>query len=159
MPYLIDGHNLIPKIPGLSLRAIDDEMQLIEMLQEFCRRRGNQQVNVFFDKAPPGGRRVRVFGAVTARFVRQYSTADAAIMERLDRLGRAARNWTVVSSDRQVIAAARAKHATSMLSEDFASLLVQTLHNSSSEEGLYTDDDISAEDLDEWLQLFGGDSE
>ncbi|MBP1702274.1 MAG: hypothetical protein H6Q38_1381, partial [Chloroflexi bacterium] len=37
MPYIVDGHNLIPKIPGLSLRAIDDEMQLIELLQEFCR--------------------------------------------------------------------------------------------------------------------------
>ena len=67
MPYLIDGHNLIPKVPGLSLKAIDDEMQLVEKLQEFCRRRG-KQVEVFFDKAPPGGRRVRVFGPVTARF-------------------------------------------------------------------------------------------
>ena len=37
MPYLIDGHNLIPKVAGLSLKAVDDEMQLIELLQEFCR--------------------------------------------------------------------------------------------------------------------------
>jgi hypothetical protein len=42
MPYLIDGHNLIPKIPGMNLGDVDDETQLIEMLQEFCRRRRKQ---------------------------------------------------------------------------------------------------------------------
>lgn len=159
MPYLIDGHNLIPKIPGLSLRAIDDEMQLIEMLQEFCRRRGKQQIVVFFDKAPPGGRRVRVFGAVTARFVSEGSTADAAIMKRLADLGRAARNWTVVSSDRQVIAAARSKHAVSMSSEDFGSLLTNTLNDATNQDSSDADIDISDEEMDEWLQLFGGDDE
>ena len=104
MPYLIDGHNLVPKVPGLSLKDIDDEMQLVEMLQEFCRRKG-KQVEVFFDKAAPGGRQVRVFGVVTTRFIHQGSTADQAIMARLDRIGAQARNWTVVSSDRQVRAA------------------------------------------------------
>ena len=37
MPYLIDGHNLIPKVRGLSLQSMDDEMELVELLQEFCR--------------------------------------------------------------------------------------------------------------------------
>ena len=36
MPYLIDGHNLIPKL-GLRLESLDDEMELIAILQEFCR--------------------------------------------------------------------------------------------------------------------------
>ena len=36
MPYLIDGHNLIPKL-GLRLDSMDDEMELIAILQEFCR--------------------------------------------------------------------------------------------------------------------------
>src|SRR5512137_1181649 len=98
MPYLVDGHNLIPKIPGLNLQALDDEEQLIQLLQEYCRRE-RKQVEVFFDNAPPGGVRARTFGLVTARFVRQGSTADQAIRERLVRLGRLARNWTVVSSD------------------------------------------------------------
>ena len=98
MPFLIDGHNLIPKIPGLNLQALDDEEQLIKLLQEYCRRQ-RKQVEVFFDNAPPGGVRARNFGLVIARFVRQGSTADQAIRERLTRLGRLARNWTVVSSD------------------------------------------------------------
>ena len=36
MPYIIDGHNLIPHV-GLRLNALDDEMALVEMLREFCR--------------------------------------------------------------------------------------------------------------------------
>ena len=37
MGYLIDGHNLIPKIPGMSLRMEDDEQELIQLLQDFSR--------------------------------------------------------------------------------------------------------------------------
>ena len=155
MPYLIDGHNLVPKVPGLSLKDIDDEMQLVEMLQEFCRRKG-KQVEVFFDKAAPGGRQVRVFGVVTARFIHQGSTADQAIMARLDRIGAQARNWTVVSSDRQVRAAARAKHATSMLSEEFVSLLIELQDGASNDEGADPNMDVSSDEVDEWLQIFGG---
>ena len=53
MPYIIDGHNLIPRIPDLSLQDIDDEMQLVEMLQDFCRI-SRKKVEVYFDNAPPG---------------------------------------------------------------------------------------------------------
>ncbi len=119
MPYLIDGHNLIPKVPGLSLQEMDDEQHLLEMLQEFCRRQ-RKQVEVFFDNAPPGGVRARNLGSVTARFVRQGTTADDAIRKRLANLGRAARNWTVVSSDQAVQAEARAVQAQPMPSESFA---------------------------------------
>jgi len=79
MPYLIDGHNLIPKIAGLSLQDIDDETRLVEMLQDYCRRRGKKGVEVFFDNAPPGQPSKRVYGTVTAHFVRTGRTADAAI--------------------------------------------------------------------------------
>lgn len=34
---LIDGHNLIPKIHGLSLKMLDDEMELIQILSEYAR--------------------------------------------------------------------------------------------------------------------------
>ena len=37
MPYLIDGHNLIPK-SGIRLEAVDDELELIAALQDFARR-------------------------------------------------------------------------------------------------------------------------
>jgi predicted RNA-binding protein with PIN domain len=157
MPYLIDGHNLIPKVPGLSLDAVDDEIQLVELLQEFCRQKG-KHVEVFFDRAPPGGRRVRVFGNVTARFVHQARTADDAIIHRLNSFMGEARNWTVVSSDRQVKAAAKAKHARWMTSEEFAALLLapqdDLLEDVGSDPEVFMGDD----EVDEWLDLFGDDN-
>jgi predicted RNA-binding protein with PIN domain len=86
MAYLIDGHNLIAKIPGLNLYDIDDEVQLIQILQIFCRQ-SRKRVEVYFDNAPPGNVRTRKYGLVTAHFVRRGSTADAAIQSRLKKLG------------------------------------------------------------------------
>ncbi len=90
MPYLIDGHNLIPKIPGLSLQALDDENHLIQLLQVFCRMQ-RKQVEVYFDNAPAGLATVQRFGQVTAHFVRRGSTADAAIRQRLAAPGKVGR--------------------------------------------------------------------
>jgi len=155
MPFLIDGHNLIPKIPGLNLQALDDEEQLIKLLQEYCRRQ-RKQVEVFFDNAPPGGVRARNFGLVIARFVRQGSTADQAIRERLIRLGRLARNWTVVSSDLAVQSAARAAQARPMPSEAFARMLVSALDAQAVDQGENIEAGVAKDELDGWLELFGG---
>jgi predicted RNA-binding protein with PIN domain len=158
MPYLIDGHNLIPRIPGLALADVDDEMQLVEMLQEFCRRT-RKQAEVYFDNAPPGGSRARTFGPVLARFIRQGYSADDAIKERLKRLGRASRNWTVVSSDQSVQAEARASQAHIQNSEAFARLLVQTLEQSGQENRETSDVTLPPGEVDDWLKLFGVEEE
>jgi predicted RNA-binding protein with PIN domain len=158
MPYLIDGHNLIPKIPGLSLAALDDEMQLVELLQEFCRRI-RKQAEIYFDNAPPGQPRMRSFGSVKARFVRTGQTADAAIRARLVRLGGAARNWTVVSSDQQVLAAAHAARAQAVTSEMFARQILQALRQADDTHAHQKDSTPSPEEVDEWLELFGDDTQ
>ena len=156
MPYLIDGHNLIPKVPGLALQNIDDETQLIELLLEFCRRKRKEAV-VFFDQAPVGYPRARNYGNVKAHFVRESQTADSAIQARLLRLGRQARNWTVVSSDRAVQAAARAARAHFISSEVFAEEMTHVLRNSSPEPGKKPDSEVSPEDIDSWMEMFGVD--
>lgn len=148
MPYLIDGHNLIPKIPGLSLQAIDDEERLIHLLQGFCQRQ-QKDVEVFFDKAPAGQARRQKTGRLVCHFVRQGKSADSAIAERLQQLGGAAHNWSVVSSDHAVQAAARRARASVIQSEAFArSLLAPAASAAEPEE---PDSDLSTE---EWLRLF-----
>jgi hypothetical protein len=149
MRYLVDGHNLIPKL-GLRLDALDDEEALLARLQQFCRLR-QAQVEVYFDGAPPGFPPTRKSGAVTAHFVRQGTSADAAIEVRLERLGKQSRNWTVVSSDRRVQNAARAAHSAALSSEEFArqiSLVAQQAAVSQREAGL------GPEDVEEWLKEF-----
>lgn len=155
MPYLIDGHNLIPKISGLSLGDADDENQLVELLLEFCRRR-RKEAEVFFDNAPPGQPKARNHGMVIARFVRQGSTADQAIRQRLQRLEGAARNWTVVSSDLEVQAAARRARARVESSEEFARELAQVNAEPESGEASPKDAGLGPDDVDEWLSIFGG---
>ncbi len=150
MPYLIDGHNLIPKL-GLRLDAPDDENELISRLQEFCRLR-RAQVEVYFDGAPPGQPASRRAGAVTAHFVRQGTSADAAIEARLERLGRAAKNWTVVSSDGRVQRSASAVHAGVLSSEEFAREIAKAQAMGASAKKISAT--LAPDEVDEWLEFF-----
>jgi predicted RNA-binding protein with PIN domain len=155
MPYIIDGHNLIPKVSGLSLRDMDDEQQLVNLLQEFCRIT-QKQVEVYFDNAPAGSSGARTFGCVVARFVRQGRTADQAIQEKLRRLGGEAHNWTVVSSDREVRASARSARAKIMRVEEFSQRLNEITASGSPDLAEH-ETGLSSEDVDEWMELFGAD--
>lgn len=121
MPFLIDGHNLIPKV-GLRLDSINDELELVGILQEYSRK-SRKGIEVYFDGAPAGGSGSKRFGRVTAYFVSERSTADAAIEKRLNALKGEARNWTVVSSDHRILAAAHSARAATETSEEFARIL------------------------------------
>ncbi len=149
MPFLIDGHNLIPKL-GLRLDSIDDEMELITILQEFCRLE-RKQVEVFFDGAPAGQAGTRRLGAITAHFVRLGASADNSIRKRLKTLGRGARNWTVVSSDRQVQTEARAAQAEALSSDSFAALLTQARASAPKPNN---ERKLTQKEIDDWLKLF-----
>ena len=153
MPYIIDGHNLIPKVPGLSLSAVDDEMQLVEQLQEFCRLQ-RKSAEVYFDNAAPGFPASQRFGLVTVRFVRRGMSADVAIRNRLHILGKSARNWTVVSSDLAVQFAARTAQANNIASDEFARSLVETLRSAGEGQAERPDVHLTTEEVNEWLEIF-----
>lgn len=151
MPYIIDGHNLIPKIPGLSLKLIDDENVLITMLQDFCRRK-RKDAEVFFDNAPPAQVRKQRYGKVTAHFISQGSTADQAIHRRLLQLAGESPNWIVVSSDRAVQSAARRVRAQLISSEAFAKQLILKDISTGSGEDFHPEP--TEEEIEEWLHIF-----
>ncbi len=148
MPYLIDGHNLIPKVPGLSLEQEDDEIQLIQLLSNFAAR-SRKEVEVYFDNAAAGQKGPRRFGKVSAFFVPSRQTADHAIRLRLERLGKTARNWIVISSDMAVQSSAKMYHAEAVKSETFAQQLMNMQNREQKREI-----DISQQEIDEWLILF-----
>ena len=150
MPYLIDGHNLIPKA-GLRLDSPDDEMELVSILQEFARLK-RREVEVYFDGAPTGHAGMRSFGAVKAHFIRAGQSADSAIRARLNKMGKAAKNWIVVSSDREVQSAARVNHADFISSETFVKELKAAMKSSPKADT--GDKKLSAREVDEWLKLF-----
>ena len=125
MPYMIDGHNLIASLPQIDLRDPDDEARLVDLLVAFCSR-VHKQVTVYFDRAGHGMQDPALMGGVTIRFVKSPSTADQAIASHLRQLGGEARNWTVVSSDRDVRRSARSVGARLLSTREFSRLLQPT---------------------------------
>lgn len=150
MQYIIDGHNLIPHISGLSLSDPEDEQKLIDRLNTFCRL-NRAHVIVFFDHAALGRSHTQNLGFVTARFVARPGIADTAIAAHLKALAGRARNFTVVSSDRMVQAAAREAHAHWLASEEFANLLEDALANASNQT---REEELSDEEVKGWEDFF-----
>jgi hypothetical protein len=149
MPYIIDGHNLIGKTQGLDLEDPEDEKILIDLLQDFCQKKG-KRAEVYFDKGAMGHASARVLGRVTVRFVRDGETADNAISRKLKSLGKEAANWTMVSSDNEVKAAGKRAHTKVISSVDFAhQLLNREVRNTERD-----DEPLSSGEVEEWLDLF-----
>lgn len=150
MPLLIDGHNLIGKLPNLQLDQVDDEQQLLRLLRVYAQRT-SRRMTVYFDRGAPGWRDPRPQAGVSAHFVRPPRSADQAIAAHLEKLGGAAKNWTVVSSDRDVQTAARRSGARQLTSEAFArELLSQPSGGAESEKP----PPPTGDELERWLRLF-----
>lgn len=151
MQYVIDGHNLIPQVRGLTLSDIDDEESLIDVLVPFLRARKSRAM-VFFDRAGLGQAGQRNYGLVKAFFVAAPVTADDAIADYFRQLGGSARNLTLVSSDRMVQAAARAAHASVLSSQEFSSQLKSYYAQSPAESP--QERELSPEEIKQWEELF-----
>lgn len=151
MPFLIDGHNLIPHIRGLSLSQLDDELALLELLDSYFKAERKSAV-VFFDRAAPGGEQNIKHGFVSAHFTRPPLNADKAIRNEVRRLGKSVGNYTVVTSDMEVSDSARRLGARVLSSMEFAQRL--SAGGKRKKSGKYD----PAEDVDYWLKVFKGKS-
>jgi predicted RNA-binding protein with PIN domain len=150
MPLLIDGHNLIGRLPDLRLDDPDDEAKLAARLRTYSARTG-RRITVVFDQGLPGGHsRELSGGGVEVVFAASGHTADGILCERIRR-ARDPRGLTVVTSDREVIAAARARGARVMRSGRFAAQLGEP-QTASVEQDVH----LSAEEVEEWLKVFRG---
>ncbi len=149
MPYLIDGHNLIPHVRGLSLEQLDDEQALIARLEAFFQHERKQAV-VYFDRAQLESADHRS-AFLQVHFVRLPAIADTAILNHLRRLGGEARNWVVVSSDGSVRRGAQKAGARAMSSAAFAKLL----ENSAAAHPTTPGQAGGNDDIAGWLEIFG----
>ena len=149
MPYLIDGHNLIAALPDIDLEDPHDEAKLILKLRAWAGRE-RRKVIVVFDGGIPGGySRALSSGDVNVIFAaRHYTNADRIIKERLRRLPDAP-NWTVVSSDREVLDEAQRANARLMTSQDFAAQLDRQPIVQAEKPETPSADEVAA-----WLEVF-----
>jgi predicted RNA-binding protein with PIN domain len=110
-------------------------------------------VEVYFDKAPIDSARSIKIGAIKVHFIRTGSSADAAMIERIKKMGTSAQGITVVSSDHAIQNAALRMKLKVVSSDEFARLIEQKLTRSGGmgeKETTLSDDEIN-----EWLRLFG----
>ncbi len=149
MPFLIDGHNLIGQMPGLSLADPDDEQQLIEQLRAYLVRVNKKGV-VIFDKGLPGGGGKWSNSVLEVRFAPAPKTADDVIKDRLAR-EKNPRGLVVVSGDRELVEAAQRAGAAVRRPAKFISDMTAAASAkspSSKEVGL------SAEEVADWERTF-----
>jgi predicted RNA-binding protein with PIN domain len=150
MPLLIDGHNLIGKLAGLHLDDPDDEAKLVSLLRAYCARE-NKRATVVFDHGLPGGWSEALSGGgVRVIFASAGRNADGILCERI-REARDPRGLIVVSSDREVVAAAKAGKVRVMRAEVFAARLGMSTKTIQEEH----DVQVSPKEVEEWMQIFG----
>ncbi len=106
MPYLVDGHNLMGQIPGLTLANPEDRQRLVQRLCSFARARGCR-ITIIFDGEPPKGwRSDAALGDVRARHPGRGRSADEVILDAIHRSSAPA-DITLVTSDRSLAEKAR----------------------------------------------------
>lgn len=152
MPYLIDGHNLIPKL-GINLSAEDDERQLVDILQNFARITRKTQLEIYFDRGTYHEDQIRFPSSIKVKFVKFPKTADLAIADRLRLLGNSARNWTVVSSDHYVQREGKSCGALVISSEDFA-LTVKRALMDKPQIDRSEEKSLSQTEVEDWINFF-----
>lgn len=155
MPFIIDGHNLIASLPDIDLEDPEDEAKLVELVQAFAARAG-KQVYLYFDRRSPGSKDPPSRGGVHVHFVPASRTADKAILRHLTNLGSQAQNWTVVSSDREIMHAARRAGAQTISSQTFGRTLHDTV-DPPDQEGAKPEMEPTREEVEYWLRIFSQD--
>jgi predicted RNA-binding protein with PIN domain len=121
MWIIVDGYNVIRQWPELAMLDRADlqsgrEALLVE-LRDYRRAKGHR-ITVVFDGREQGGfsEAAEQVGGIGVRYSRRGETADAVIARLASEGGEGA---VVVSSDREVLDAARRQRATAVSGEEF----------------------------------------
>jgi predicted RNA-binding protein with PIN domain len=153
MPYIIDGHNLIPKF-GISLTAEDDEAQLVRIVQEFARITRKGIIEIYFDKAAQSPFPFAIPSFLKVTFTKNGQSADNAIIKRVQQLKNDAKNWQIVSSDHYVQREVKRFGANFLSAEEFARLVYDEINKAGAKPERV--DKLSSDEVDEWMDLFLG---
>lgn len=159
MHYLIDGHNLIAQLSDISLDEPNDEAKLVLRLRSWIASGRKREVTIVFDGGLPGGTwRYMSRGKIKALFATEGQTADALLVGRINQVKNPSA-YTLVTSDREILAVAKKRKMPYMTSQAFA----QQLQKNDVPLDTNTSPDLPAEEkpvlnddeLDEWLAIFG----
>jgi predicted RNA-binding protein with PIN domain len=152
MALLIDGHNLIGAgvFEDIALADQDDEAKLVARLKVW-RSRYRGKITVVFDRGIPGGRdRNLSGGGVEVVFAATPVEADDLIRRRLSRRPK---DLELVSNDAALVATAAAYGVPALSGSELVERF--TFAEAEPEEpGEESDVSLSAEELEDWMDLF-----
>jgi predicted RNA-binding protein with PIN domain len=157
MHYLIDGHNLIAKLPDIRLSDPDDEAQLIMKLRQWTAAGRKRRATVYFDGGLPGGAAPHFSGGrIKVIFASVGREADELMIGKIKKVHNPP-EYTLVTSDRAIRSVAKKRGMPLLSSDEFAAWLVEEAEERErpqppppGEEPL-----VSEEEVAEWLELFG----
>ncbi len=149
---VIDGHNLIGQMLEISLSDPHDEEKLVARLEEYHRERGRPIIVVFDPgQGPPPAKRLQGKG-IKVLFAPPGSKADTLIINLLKK-SPSPKGLTVVSSDREVRRAARARRAKMITAQRFARMLSRPKRLPFTEPTI-KEEGLSSSEVKEWMAIF-----
>jgi predicted RNA-binding protein with PIN domain len=153
MPLLVDGHNLIGQVPGLSLADADDEAQLVLLLRRYSTAKRGRQVIVVFDRGVYGHPQQLNGYGITCYFARSPQDADAELIKRLRAIQRP-REWTLVTSDQAIVRVAAERGVRVIGAHEFARQLQAGQIRTAAAPEEKRDVRLSDAEVEEWLEFF-----
>lgn len=156
MPVIIDGYNLLWAVQkvGNAQQAIT-EVQLCNIVSRYLRAVGDSGEVVFDGIGPPEKSRFDNITRLEVVFSGPATDADKVIENKIN-ASSAPKNLTVVSSDRQVRAAAHARKAQTLKSEVFWKKLTEQLTRPRpAEEPPAKRWGLSDVETEQWMKFFG----
>jgi predicted RNA-binding protein with PIN domain len=153
MKWLIDGHNLIGRMPDLRLDDPNDEEKLLGYLRRYRARTGHILTVVFDAGQGYHSPKTQKRGGITVQFVSPGQTADQALIRRIRKV-KNPQAVIVVTSDRAVEQVARQAGLRVTSSQEFAQQLLPLDSPLESDEEKRANIKLSSDEVDEWLALF-----
>ena len=156
MPVLIDGHNLLRSIQKTSedLGSIT-AVRLCQIISRYLKRTGEKGEIIFDGMEPKYESGFDNISNLEVFFAGVGADADTIIENKI-RANTSPKRLTVVSSDRRLQKAARARKATAVKSKDFWDNLQKQLRRKKAiKEPASKRQGLSEAETEQWLKFFG----
>lgn len=161
MIFLIDGHNLIGKMPDISLTDVDDEEKLLNHLQNWAAGSRQRRLHVVFDAGKFSGQASsKSEGNLRVEFVKRGRTADSRIIQ-IIKEAKNPKEHILVTSDREIIFVARQRRITQMSSSAFVRQMIEdkktdmlAAREPMRKPPIVNKPQLSEDQVENWLKLF-----
>ena len=156
MPFIIDGHNLLQSVQKVSedLAALSAE-RLCRIIGRYLKAVGEKGEIVFDGTGPRDKSGFDNISDLEVSFAGPKTDADSVIEDRI-RANTAPKRLTVVSTDRRLRDAARARRATVVKSQDFwYNVQKQLSRRKGTKEPPEKRRGLTEGETERWLRLFG----